>query len=172
MISENSWLRSISLDRHQQTTLVGLHSFFPHGSVVPGEVSQCRKLQLNVLQLDVVHAVGGHRAAHEEKSGLNYSRSTGGREQKQSDIFLTMRMLTIKRSDRAIGDRKFPKTLNNAQRIWTANERMRGGSSQCFFFFFFKFSRDFRAGAFSFVSVTVELKKLVARSSSTSRSLA
>ena len=57
MIRENGGLGAISLDGDEEGALVGLHALLSDRAVVPRQVPQRRELQLNVLQLDVVHAV-------------------------------------------------------------------------------------------------------------------
>lgn len=73
MVREDGGLGSISLDGDEERALVGLNPLLPHRAVVPRQVPQRRELQLDVLQLDVVHAVRRHRAVlARNKMDINY----------------------------------------------------------------------------------------------------
>ncbi|PSN48375.1 hypothetical protein C0J52_21015 [Blattella germanica] len=70
VVREDSGLRSVALHSDEHASPSGLHTFFEDTRVVSRQSPGVRELKLNVLQFDVVHAVGGHRAARKKNSAV------------------------------------------------------------------------------------------------------
>lgn len=70
MISDDGRLGPRTLNGHKQKSTVCLHAFFWNRSTSSSQATSHWQLELNVLQLNVVHAVRWHRAAKKRKKKL------------------------------------------------------------------------------------------------------
>lgn len=75
MVCENSWLRSVALHRHQNTPPSRLYALLDDTGVIPGQRPRIRKLELDILEFDIIHTVRGHRAADRTQNHPNCHNS-------------------------------------------------------------------------------------------------
>lgn len=70
MVGEEGRLAAVSLHCHQHTASVCLHADLLYRGVVSAQGAHAGELQLDVTQLNVVHAVAGHPAAINKQISL------------------------------------------------------------------------------------------------------
>lgn len=70
MVGEEGRLAAVSLHCHQHTASVRLHADLLYRGVVSAQGTRAGELQLDVTQLNVVHAVAGHPAAINKQISL------------------------------------------------------------------------------------------------------
>jgi len=63
VVCEDSWLRTVALHRHQNAPSSCFHALLDNTRIIPGQRPRVRKLELDVLELYIIHTVRRHCTA-------------------------------------------------------------------------------------------------------------